>query len=375
MEVGCMFRIPSDQITEGMVLARNITDSSGRVLLTAGQVFSKRYALRIQELQIPYVYIDEQLGIEVPEPPVSPATVSAATASLKKCYEQYAKTGQTDLGSIQCQIDNIINDLANNSHIKIGMSELKSYDDYTYQHSVNVCVLSLIIGMSQGYSHLQLKNLGIGAILHDIGKIKIPLEIVNKPSSLTYKEYIEVKKHPWEGFTIINALHDFPQSSTQAILQHHERIDRRGYPRGLKGIDIHEFGLIVAVADVFDALVSDRPYRAAFCNREAMEIMEQEKGTKLSESYIDALFSHINMYAPGTVVCLSNGDLAVVTKENPKASRHPHLKLLFDPDMQAYQLDTSLDLNVRRDISVKRVLNYQEAEECILKFLTLHKIK
>src|SRR5665647_3333722 len=247
-----MFRISSGRISEGMVLGRPIIDAKNRFLLTAGQVLNERYVRRIKELQIPFVYIDDQLGIEDPIPPVRPATISMATDSLKQCYKQCAETEKTDLRTVQSQIDNIIDDLVTNSNIMVGMSDLKSYDDYTYQHSVNVCVLSIILGISQGYNRLQLQTLGTGAILHDIGKIKIPLEIINKPSSLTYEEYMEVKKHPWEGFKIINSLTDLPWSSAQAILQHHERIDGRGYPRGLTGVNILEYGLIVAVADVFD---------------------------------------------------------------------------------------------------------------------------
>lgn len=369
-----MLRISTDRISEGMIVGQNIMDKNGRILLTAGQVLSRRYIQRIRELGVPFVYIDDQLGIEDPDPPVRSATVSLATASLRQSFEVYAQTGQTDLGEIQLQIDNIISDLTDNSHIIVGMSELKSYDDYTFQHSVNVCILSLIIGMSQGYRHSQLRDLGIGAILHDIGKIKIPLAIINKPTSLTYEEYIEVKKHPYEGFLIIKSLRGFPRASTEAILQHHERMDRRGYPRGLKGQDIHDYGLIVAVADVFDALVSDRPYRPAFNNYEAMQVMQQDKGVGLSGPYVDALFSHINMYPPGTVVCLSNGDLAVVTRGTVPDSSFPQLRLLFDVDMQAYGMDSSMELGADQDIYIKKVLGHLQGEQYMLEFLKIHKL-
>jgi HD-GYP domain-containing protein (c-di-GMP phosphodiesterase class II) len=357
-----------------MVLGRSIIDENNRVLLTAGQILNKRYVQRIQGLQIPFVYIDDQLGVEDSIPPVDPVTISKATENLKQCFEQCATTGKTNMKEVTSQVDNIIDDLAANSYVMVGMSDLKNYDDYTYQHSVNVCALSIILGLSRGYSRLQLQNLGMGAILHDIGKIKIPLEIINKPSSLTYEEYVQVKKHPWEGFKIINSTTNLPRNAISGILQHHERVDGRGYPRGLSEDSIHENGLIIAVADVFDALVSDRPYRHGFNNQEAMTIMEQSKGTHLAPSFVDALFSHIYMYPPGTVVSLSNGELAVVTQQNVENPKSPRIKLLFDANGQAYEMNRSLDLeDPNNNILIIKALSHSEAADKIIRFLKINK--
>lgn len=367
-----MLRFSTDQISEGMVLARPVVDANNRILLTAGQVLSEKYVQSIKKLQIPFVYIEDQFGVEEPTPLVDPDTVWEAAENLKQCYEECAKTGKIDLRGIQSQVDNILDDLISNNNIMIGMSDLKSYDDYTYEHSVHVSILSIILGICHGYDRLQLKALGMGAILHDIGKINIPLEILNKPTSLTYEEYMLVKKHPWDGFTLINSI-DLPRGSAQGIVQHHERIDGRGYPRGIDKASIHEYGLIVAVADVFDALVSDRPYRRGFNNQEAIEMMEQEKGTHLLPLFVDYLVSYINMYPPGTVVILSNGDLAIVTRDNVNNSKRPHMKLLFNADKQAYELNSPFNLEEHKDISISKVLNATEAEEIMLLFLKIHK--
>ncbi|NLV21736.1 MAG: HD-GYP domain-containing protein [Syntrophomonadaceae bacterium] len=368
-----MLKISSNRISAGMILGRPIINAQQRFLLTAGQVLTERYIKRIKELQIPYVYIDERLGVEDPVPLINPATFAMAIDSLRQCYEQYSKTMRIDIRNVQTQVGNIIDDLVNNSYLMIGMSELKNYDDYTYQHSVNVCALSIILGISNGYDRLQLQNLGVGAILHDIGKIKIPLEIINKPTALTYDELVEVKKHPWEGFMMVNSAINLPKSSVYGILQHHERIDGRGYPRGLSEDNIHQYGLIIAVADVFDSLVSDRPYRPGFSNQEAMAIIEREKGTKLSPRFVDALFSHLNIYPPGTVVSLSNGDLAVVTQENLQDMKRPRLKLLFDVYKKIYAKDRSLNLADHKDIFITKTFSYSETENIMLQFLKLHK--
>jgi len=368
-----MFRIHTNHISEGMIIGKNIIDGNGRVLLTTGQVLNDRYIQRIRDLYIDYIYIQDDLEIEDPAPPVRPATISKATASFKQCYEQCVTTGRVNVRAVESQVDNIINDLISNSEIMYGMSEVKEYDDYTYEHSVNVCVLSLILGIDQDYSKLQLQALGIGSMLHDIGKIKIPLEVINKPSPLTYEEFIEVKKHPWRGFKIATQSNDLPRGAAQAILQHHEHINGRGYPRGINDSMIHEYGQIVAVADVFDALITDRPYRRGFSNYEAVKILQGETGTHLSKRFVDALLRHVNLYPPGTAVILSNEDLAIVTQENPADRNRPRLKLMFNAKGKAYEMDNVMDLANHKDIFVTKVLGAEEAETHLIKFMKIHK--
>lgn len=369
-----MLKVSSNRLSAGMLLGRPIINTKRKFLLTAGQVLTERYVKRINELQIPYVYVDEQLGIDDPEPLISPDKITAAINSIKQCYHQYSKTLKIDVTELKTHVDNIIDDLVSNNSLYIGMAELKNYDDYTYQHSVNVCALAIILGISNGYNRLQLQNLGMGALLHDIGKIKIPLEIINKPGFLNYKEYIEVKKHPWEGFMIARMTENLPKSSICCILQHHERFDGRGYPRGLSNGNIHEYASIIAVTDVFDALVSDRPYRPGYSNHEAVEIIEQGKDTVFSGRFVDKLISHISIYPPGTVVGLSTGDLGVVTHENPNNLKKPQLKLLFDQDNQVYQSNQIMDLSEYENITITKTFNHEQAEKTILAFLKYHKI-
>lgn len=368
-----MFRISTNYIAEGMIVGKNIVDANGRVLLTSGQVLNSRYIQRIQALHIDFIYIQDDLDIKEPISPVRPKTITKATASFKRCYEQCVKTGKVSARAMQSQVDNIINDLMNNNEIMYGMAEVKEYDDYTYEHSVNVCVLSLILGISLDLSRSQLQALGIGSMLHDIGKIKIPLGIINKPSRLTYEELIEVKQHPWTGFKIATESNDLPRGAAQAILQHHEYINGRGYPRGIDESSIHDFGMIVAVADVFDALITDRPYRRAFSNYEAVQILKQETGTHLSKRFVDALLKHVNLYPPGTVILLSSNDLAVVSQENPAQRNRPQVKLLFNADGHPYEINKIVDLTKEENILIDKVLSTAEAELCLIKFLQMHK--
>lgn len=368
-----MLRLSSDQLTPGMRVGRPIMDAGGRMLLAKGQVLNVKYIKRIQDLSIPTIYIEDGLGIEDSPPPVSSATVLNATTCLKQSYQQYAQTGKINLNAIRSQVDNIIDELMSNSDILVGMLDLKSYDEYTYQHSISVCILAVMMGVSYGYNRSQLQTLGIGAMLHDIGKTNVPLEILNKPGALSEEDFAVIKKHPWDGFKIIRDSGETTLLSAHVALQHHERMNGKGYPRGLSGQNIHEYGLITAVADMFDALISDRPYRRGYNNQDAINIIEEAKGQHLAPHFVDLLITHINLYPPGTVVVLTTQDIAVVTRENPQEPKRPQVKLLFNAQQRAYEADRWVDLTAYKTIFIIRIFSTSDGNEYITRYLNMQK--
>ncbi len=367
-----MLRLSSDQLTPGMIVGRSIVDASGRMLLAGGQVLSQQYILRIQDLDIPTIYIDDQLGIEDSPSPVSSATVSKATTYLKQSYQQCVQTGKINISAIKAQVDNIIDELVANGDLLVGMADLKSYDEYTYQHSVNVCVLAVMMGVSKGYNRFQLQTLGVGAILHDIGKINVPVEILNQPGSLSDEDFNIIKQHPWHGFKIIKDSGGIALLSAHVALQHHEHLDGKGYPRGLNAAKIHEYGQITGVADMFDALVSDRPYRRGYNNHDALNIVQEAKGHHLSPEFVDLLLTHINLYPPGTVVVLTTKDIAIVTKENPEEPRRPQVKLLFNAQQQAYAGERVVNLADYKTIYITKTHSNSDGHNYIARYLSLH---
>lgn len=366
-----MLRLPSDRLRPGMIVGRNIIGANERVLLTSGQILTEKYIQRIIDMQVPVVYIEDPLGMNDSTPIVSPDIISKAAIILKRTYKECLKTGKVNLAPIKAQVDNIIDNLLSNNNLLIGASDLKNYDDYTYQHSVNVCILAITIGISNGYNPSQLQTLGTGALLHDIGKINIPIEILHKPGALTDDEYKLVQKHSWDGYRIINSSCEIPPICAQIALTHHERIDGNGYPRHLSSVAINDYALIVAVADTFDALISDRPYRRSFNNQEAMNIIEKSKNTKLSSYFIDILHQHVNICTIGTIVTLNTGDIAIVTKENSEVNINPQVKLLFSNDQRFYDGDNKLDLAVDKKVFISDVLSTSKADEYISLYLSL----
>jgi putative nucleotidyltransferase with HDIG domain len=163
---------------------------------------------------------------------------------------------------------------------------LKAYDYRTFTHSVNVCTIGLALAEKVGFtSQSELTDFGVGAIFHDVGKTRIPPEILGKRGPLSESEWVQMKRHPLMGLELIAPHIDFPQDAKAVVLQHHERLDGLGYPEGRPAKDIHPFAKVAALADVFDALTSRRPYKDAVESYPALKIMKEEAGDHFEEDY------------------------------------------------------------------------------------------
>jgi HD-GYP domain-containing protein (c-di-GMP phosphodiesterase class II) len=363
-----LLQVLCQDLFPGMVVARSIMDSSDRVLLARGQVLTEYYIRRIKEINIPVVFVEDGMGLEELQGPVSWETAQRSARVLRKSYEACMRTGQLQIGDISSQVDQIIDELLDNRSTMIGMAGLKSHDEYTYQHSVHVCILSVMIGIGLGYPRQRVRELGVGAMLHDIGKILIPREILNKAECLTAGEWEVVQGHTWEGFNLMRRSDQVTLLSAHVALQHHERLDGSGYPRALLGESIHEYAQITAAADIFDALVSDRPYRDAFSNKEALEILNGYRDTHIKGRLIDQLQTYINPYPLGTIVELSNGDIAVVAECNDNDAERPAVKPIFSASGQVCEKPI-INLGESGHINIVRILDPQLGRQVAAQYL------
>lgn len=215
------------------------------------------------------------------------------------------------------------------------------------------------IAMGCGRSDLQ--DIGLGAFLHDLGKIMIPISILNKNARLLPEEYDEIKKHPYYGYDMLK--NEFMSNGTSGIIayEHHERVDGSGYPNGLKSEDIHQFSKIVAVADVYDALVSDRPYRKAFQPHQVLEIFESQSGG-FDSTCLQLFFRHVAAYPVGTIVGLNTGLIGVVVFNQVGFTTRPRVRIIGTKEydtVSAYEID----LKDKLDIVVDRVYEDEELPE------------
>ena len=253
-------------------------------------------------------------------------------------FKQYAVESITNIykninepDEITDAVEHLSSDLCDfiNSSVTLGvnLAKLKISDEYTYKHSVDVGTISAVIAANMGYDEKFVHNVSIAGILHDLGKEKIPKEILNKTSRLDSKEFNIMKMHPVYSYQIMREAKEIPEEIRQGMLNHHENKDGTGYPRKLVDKDIGDMAKIITVADVFDALVTERSYKKAKTAAEAIEIMFT-MSSKFDFDIFKAFLDIINAYPNGTEIALSNSEHAVVIRQNKSYPLRPVIKIL-----------------------------------------------
>jgi len=245
--------------------------------------------------------------------------------------------------------------VAENESTIFGMKHIKATDDYTFYHSVNVAIVSLLIASHLRMGPEDLALLGVSALLHDIGKVNIPSELITKPAALTDEERRVFESHPVEGAKILLNQADLNRVAVRVALEHHMRVDKQGYPRIKLEGELHPYSRIVEIADVFDALTSDRAYRRAFLPDRAMEILLAGRGTHVDDRLMKLFVTVAGIFPVGTLVELDTRELAVVTDAEAGHIFRPKVKILRDHQGQTCQ-PFFVDLSAKQDGSYDRII-------------------
>ncbi len=357
-----MRRIKTVNLKSDMVVARTIIDSDSRILLSSGMRLTAKYIERLSELGIASIFVkdglldDEVLVNDI----VSEKTRTETVKIIKNSFVNLEKNSNFNVHAVKNVVNNILGELLDNNNILIHLTDIRSFDDYTFGHSVNVCILSIITALTLGYNESKLKELGVGALLHDIGKTKIDKEVLNKPGDLTPEEFNEIKRHTEYGYNILRDYMEISLLSAHIAFQHHERWDGNGYPRGLVGLDIHQHARIVAVADVYDALLADRPYRPAYNVNQALNILTRMAGSYLDFDCVMSLKSNVAIYPVGSFVQLTTGDICIVVDVNKNNPARPKLKIVLDKDKKRLANPREIDLSRLKTIMITRPLHEDE---------------
>ncbi|QGG47617.1 HD-GYP domain-containing protein [Heliorestis convoluta] len=315
-------RIPLKMVEDGCVLALPILDEKGSVLLGKGVKLTSKYVDRLKRMGVDYICI-ETPGLELVsvENAISQETVQFSITDIRKTLNNVGLKKNFCLKEIEGTVESIIYDMLKNRNIMLDIQMIKHYDEYTYTHSLSVAAISLAIGIKLGMNVDTLRNLGIGAILHDVGKLEIDKEILNKPGPLTKEEYEKIKQHSKIGYDLIKTCNAV--LAAHVALQHQERFNGSGYPRAVSKNDIHLFGRISAVADVYDALTSERPQRPAWSSLEAYEYVVQGSGKQFDPRIIKLFQDSVTLYSNGMIVKLSTGENAIVVSQNDALPNRP----------------------------------------------------
>lgn len=228
----------------------------------------------------------------------------------------------------------------------LGLTLLKNYDDYTYNHSVNVSILSLALAERLGLDGDLLIQAGIAGLLHDIGKTSVCLDLIRKPGKLTPEEFEEIKRHPTAGAKILKRMQGVHPEAVLGVLQHHLRYNRKGYPKLPDHVRVSPLAYAVAIADTYDALTTIRSYQPQHQPRDALEVMHDLSGTDLHPEYLKLFVEMLGVFPVGTVVRLDTNEIALVTKTNSRAPTAPRVKLVFDPEGTRIEPPVEVDLDV-----------------------------
>ena len=324
------------QLQPGMKIDQAVVDKSGRNLVQRGSILDNYVIDSLLKMGVMMVYIQsgEETAGDI-EKSISPQarkqierlhtddrskvelSDSVKTRVAEGIQFIYSNTESKELADATNNIaSNLMNAINSTDAIAVDISALKTSDEYTFKHSVDVATMSMVLAKQQGLSQKQIYEIGVAGLLHDIGKTKIPLYILNKPARLTDEEFAVMKQHPVFGYRMIKDRDEFSNEICMAVLQHHEKMNSKGYPVGFPSDKITPYARILTIADIYDALVTERPYKSAFSQRDAVEMIMSMTG-ELDLTAMKSFLESMILYPVDSIVELSNGEKAKVVRNNP----------------------------------------------------------
>ncbi len=386
-----------DNLEEGMQAGDDIRDEHNRLLLGRGATIKGGYVQRLRQMGLPALYVQDADTADIKVPHVIPpaarvkaiknltdnfGAISKATEELQKLSIEEARQNIQSKKFVDTfkslthdqGIDQLVGDVSSlidplmGKDVVLGLNSIKTHDGYTFQHSLDVTIMGLLLAKKLGWDAQRLEDFGVGCLLHDMDKIFIDSEILNKPGKLTEEEFDRMKAHPTLGYELVKTI--APTMSTlipHVAYQHHERQDGTGYPRGLEGDNtlgenkpdlIHDFGAVAAVADIYDAMASDRPYRQGWPPDRVVGMIKDLSGEQLNSGVVDLFLKTVAPYPIATGVKLLNGAHAgyegVVSDVDEKVLDRPKVRLLYDAEGNRVDA-VELDLRAEDEIQIASV--------------------
>jgi HD-GYP domain-containing protein (c-di-GMP phosphodiesterase class II) len=254
------------------------------------------------------------------------------------------RTGRTiDIGSVQSSVREIVDDIVGDRSIVYSLNWMKGMDEYTFVHALHICILSIELGRELDLARDQLEELGTATLLHDVGKIFVPLEILRKPAKLNDEEFAVIGRHPIDGALVLAREPQLPPIAAIVAFEHHMHLDHSGYPRMRFPRPLHMFSLMTSIVDVYDALTTMRPYRPPLPPQTAVRVMREQLATRLEPRLLARFLAMLGPYPWGTLLRVNGDRLLVVTRPNPIAPDNP-LARLIDPAGEGKVLDEEIPL-------------------------------
>lgn len=315
-----------------------IFSEQGNLLLKEGVLIDKNVLFKLEMHDIEFISVLDELIDDIkPVSIIDETKYEKAVSDIKSVFETLME--QEHIGikdSIPPEhlelVKKIINELMialeNAEDILYAINDLLHTDEYTYIHSVHVTILSIITSKALNYEYDDIKHIALGALLHDIGKVRVDVNLILSPGKLNKQERKNVERHSQLGYELLEELDDLSFTTKQIIRLHHEKIDGSGYPLGLKGIEIPEYVRIVTVCDMYDAMTTDRVYRKKMPAYKALDILMAEAIYKIDAKIYSVLMKNIAIYPIGAGVILSDGSIGMVTGYRNVNPVRPKVRIL-----------------------------------------------
>ena len=243
-------------------------------------------------------------------------------------------------------VEEISNSVSRNPGAIISTARLKNKDEYTYLHSVSVCALMISLSRQLGLDEAQTREAGMAGLLHDVGKIMIPSAVLNKPGKLTADEFVTMKSHPEQGHKMLKEGRNVSQVALDVCMHHHEKMDGSGYPHGLRDEQISLFAKMCAICDVYDAITSNRPYKAGWDPGSSLRKMTEWCNGHFDQRIFRAFVKSLGIYPIGSLVLLQSGRLGVVLDQTEKSLLTPKVKVFFSTKSQTHITPEEIDLSL-----------------------------
>ena len=348
-----MLRLPVSKLKDGMVLGQSLFNTAGGSYLVKGQPVTIDYIRRLRQLGIQSVTVtsmDPNHKLAPPPDVIAEKTRVNAISAVYNTFQSIEENKTLDASALQKVTDAIVFDLFDNHENLVQLTDIRTHDAYTFAHSVNVAVLSAMTGMLCHLPKEELSLITLGGLLHDLGKIDVHTDIHKKTRVWPTGDFDILKNPPADGARRILKMSDLPKVSILAAIagQHHEHVDGTGYPRGIKGEEMHRYAKIAAIADVYDALTSERPYKKAYMPNIAYNIMHNINKGQFDQKLLEMFFNNVALYPEGAVLKTTYG-FAVVKESKFGRTTTPIIILFADVNGKLLDHRTVIDLSEEHD--------------------------
>lgn len=280
-----------------------------------------------------------------------------AVGHAETVWDSALAEGRPDVRAAAASIENLAEAVTQNRTALVALAAMKNYDNYTFTHMVNVSILTMAQARALGIEGRLLREFGLAALMHDIGKVRTPKEILNKPSKLDDREFAIMKRHTIDGAAILRQTPEMPALAPVVAFEHHLRLDGQGYPDGVRRAALNLATMLCSIADVYDAMRSQRQYQQAFPTDRILAVLARNDGLQFDQHLVRRFVQLMGIYPPGTIVALSDGRIAIVTAVHAPSPERPRVRVVFDADGSAATPGNDIELWDARDLEVASVVD------------------